>query len=94
MNKAKKILNRKVQTGNAVIIIIIVAVVLFGGWYFLMNQANKSYQTNQPVQQTYNTPAIQNDSGLQSASSTLDNTNIDGTIDTTLNQNATDSQNF
>jgi flagellar basal body-associated protein FliL len=90
----KKILNKKVQTGNAILIIIIVAVVLFGSWYYLMSRANSSYQANQPVQQTYNVPAIQNDSELQKAANTLDNMNIDGTIDATLNQNATDSQNF
>ncbi len=97
MKKAKKILNRKVQNGNVILVIIIVVVVLFLGWYLLKNSANSIYQANQPNQQastsTYAAP-IQNDSDLQNASSNLDKTNIDGTIDSTLNQNATDSQNF
>jgi hypothetical protein len=82
--------NMKNQKGNTMLIVLIfVALVLVGGYFFLNRGAPSN---NQPSSQQQSN-AIQNDSGLMSASNDLDSTNVDG-IDTELNQNDTDASSF
>lgn len=80
----------KNQKGNIILkVLIIAAIVLVGGYLFYQRGTIPS--NNQPSQQQSN--AIQNDSGLMSASSDLDNTNVDS-MDNQLNQNTTDAASF
>ena len=71
------------------IVLVIAAVVLVGGYLFY--KGGTMPLNNQPssqVQQQSN--VIQNDSELMSASSDLDNTNVDS-MDSQLNQNTTEA---
>ena len=79
----------KKQKGNTLLIVLILAAaVLIGGYVLYQRGAMPS--ANQPEQQSN---AIQNDSGLQSASNDLDSTNVDS-MDTELNQTTQDASNF
>jgi len=80
----------KNQKGNTMLIILVIAaIVLVGGYLFYKGGIMPS--GNQPSQQQSN--AIQNDNELMSASSDLDNTNVDS-MDNQLNQNTTDASSF
>lgn len=72
------------------LIVLMVALLVLVGGYYAYHKMTKSFMmpTEQTTQNT-----IQSDSGLMSASSDLDNTNIDS-MDTELNQNTQDTSSF
>ncbi len=73
------------------IVLVIAVIVLVGGYLFYKGTMPSGNQPSQQAQQQSN--AIQNDSGLMSASSDLDSTNVDS-MDNELNQNTTDASSF
>ena len=83
----------KNQKGNTMLIVLVItAIVLVGGYLFYKGGAmSLNNQPSSQVQQQSN--AIQNDSGLMSASGDLDNTNVDS-MDSQLNQNTTEASSF
>jgi hypothetical protein len=77
------------KRNTMLIVLVIAAVVLVGGYLFYRGGTMPSgNQPSSQVQQQSN--AIQNDSGLLSASDDLDSTNVDS-IDSQLNQNTAEA---
>lgn len=85
------------QKGIGVIVIVAVVALLILGVVLLKStmtpSVNQSSTQIQPANPSVSAP-IRNGTGLTQAENQLDSTNIDGTIDTGLNQTDADAQTF
>ena len=85
--------NQKSQNSNMILVAVVVIIIIAGVLLVVKKANNTSLKNPGNAQSLQNDQPIQNSNDLNSASSDLDNTNIDG-LDHEINQISSDTSGF